>query len=93
MHRVLCETLHTKVGVQQKRQALAGVRNGERLHESTQASLFGIPRTTLKRRVTNVITVAIEDKKVPDSKRPVFSAGLVNYVVTGNGKLVLWLHN
>jgi hypothetical protein len=76
-----------------KRQALAGVRNGERPHESTQVSLFGIPRTTLKRRVTNMITAAVEDKKVLDSKRPVLSAGLVNYVVTGNGKLVLWLHN
>lgn len=54
------------------RAAISAVRDGS-MGCKKASNVFGVPRTTLKRRVNNLNVDAVEDKKVLGSKRPVFN--------------------
>lgn len=66
------------------RAAISAVRDGS-MGCKKASKVFGVPRTTLKRRVNNLNVDAVEDKKVLGSKRPVFNneqeQELVNYAL------------
>ena len=54
-------------------EAISAVREGS-MGCKKASKIFGIPRTTLKRRVNNLNIDATEEKKVLGSKRPVFTS-------------------